>query len=296
MEKKTIGVLAILGAGLMWSLEPVFAKLAYAQADFVQVSAMRAVFASLIALAYALACRGNFRVGGKKLGAVAYLAFAGTLVADLLYFFALTTVPVVNAVLIAHMQPVFVILIGFFMLKTEILTRYDYAGIILMILAGLMVTTATIDNLLGLRLGSAGDFYLLVATLAWSTTAMVAGRYLKGVNAGIIGFYRFLIASVALGAFLLLTSTAIVPGVFQILTGVVVGAGTVLYYEGLERIKVAQASALEISSVFFAAIIAFLVLGESTTLMQAGGIVVLFGGVYLLSKKEKDARPAGQIP
>lgn len=44
--------------------------------------------------------------------------------------------PVMNAVLIGHMQPIFIVLIGFFLLREDRSTRYDYSGIIIMILSG----------------------------------------------------------------------------------------------------------------------------------------------------------------
>ncbi|MBI2654908.1 EamA family transporter [Candidatus Woesearchaeota archaeon] len=60
-----------------------------------------------------------------------------------------------------------------------------------------------------------------------------------------------------------------------------------LYYEGLKRLKAAQVGALELSTPFFAAILSFFILGEVTTLFQIIGIVLLFMGVYFLSKHEE---------
>jgi drug/metabolite transporter (DMT)-like permease len=54
----------------------------------------------------------------------------------------------------------------------------------------------------------------------------------------------------------------------------------------LKLLKAAQVSGLELSTPFFAAILAFLFLNEIITSMQIIGIALLFGGVYLISKKE----------
>ncbi|RLF41503.1 MAG: hypothetical protein DRN12_03135 [Thermoplasmata archaeon] len=67
---------------------------------------------------------------------ILYIGIIGTVVADLLYLFSLTMTPVMNAVLIGHMQPIFIVLIGFFLLREDRSTRYDYSGIIIMILSG----------------------------------------------------------------------------------------------------------------------------------------------------------------
>ena len=53
----------------------------------------------------------------------------GTLVADLIYFYVLVNTPVLNAVLIGHLQPMFIILIAFIFIKNETLEKRNYLGI-----------------------------------------------------------------------------------------------------------------------------------------------------------------------
>ncbi|MGB2808372.1 MAG: DMT family transporter, partial [Sedimentisphaerales bacterium] len=206
---------------------------------------------------------------------------------DLLYFFALTKIPVINAVLIGHMQPIFIILIGFFILKEDKLTKFDYLGLLVMIVAGVLVTTKTPGNLSNMKFGTFGDIYVLLATVAWSTTAIVMRKYLIQLNSGVVTFYRYTSASVIFVAYLFLTSSLVLANIYQVLVGLVVGVGTILYYEGLKRIKAAQVSALELSTPFFAVVFAFLILRELVTFMQISGIVLLVVGVFLLSRKEE---------
>ena len=288
MDSKKTGVLAILGASLMWSVEPIFAKLAYANSDFIQTSGIRAIVVAITALLYVLLTgKKNLKVRKSEVPKFVYIGIAGTVFADLLYFFALTKIPVINAVLIGHMQPIFIILIGFFILKEDKLTKFDYLGLLVMIVAGVLVTTKTAGNLSDMKFGTMGDIYVLMATVAWATTAIVMRKYLKGVNAGVITFYRYTIASVIFIAYLLLKSSLVVANMYQVLVGLVVCVGTILYYEGLKRIKAAQVSALELSTPFFAVVLAFLILGEVVTVMQISGIVLLVIGVFLISRKEE---------
>jgi len=215
MDAKKTGILAILGASLMWAVEPVFAKLAYASSDFLQTSAIRAIVVALIALLYVfLTGKRNLKVTSKQFPKLLYLAIAGTIFADLLYFFALTKIPVLNAVLLGHMQPVFIILIGFFFLEEDKLTRFDYAGIFIMIIAAVFVTTKTLENLFMIKLGTAGDIYVLLATVAWATTAIVMRKYLRGLDAGVITFYRFSIASVIFIVYLSLKSSLVLSNIY----------------------------------------------------------------------------------
>ena len=288
MDSKKTGILAILGASLMWSLEPVFAKLAYANSDFLQTSAIRAIVVVLIALLYVfLTGRSELKVPTKQFSKIFYIAIAGTMLGDLLYFYALTKISVLNAVLIGHMQPVFVILMGFFFLKEDKLTKFDYIGIFTMIIAALFVTTKTLENLSMIKLVTVEDVYVLLATAAWATTAIVTRKYLRRLNAGVVTFYRYLIASVIFIVYLSLRSSLVLSNIYQILVGVVVGTGTICYYESMKRIKAAQVCAMELSTPFFAALLGFLILGEGVTVMQISGMILLFVGVCLLSKKEE---------
>lgn len=288
MDSKKTGVLAILGASLMWSIEPILAKLAYKNSDFLQTSGIRAIVVAVTALVYVvLTGKKGLKVRKSEIPKFVYIGIAGTVVADLLYFFALTKIPVINAVLIGHMQPVFIILIGFFILKEDKLTKFDYLGIFVMIIAGVLVTTKTTGNFSKMKFGTKGDIYVLLATVAWATTGIVMRKYLKGVNAGVITFYRYTVASVIFAAYLLLKSSLFVANMYQVLVGLVVCAGTILYYESMRRLKAAQVSALELSTPFFAVFFAFLILQEVVTVMQISGIVLLVFGVFLLSRKEE---------
>ena len=71
----------------MWATEPVLAKLAHRKADFLETSAIRALFLTLVAFTYGLFTDpSGLKVERKRLLVLIYLAIAGTLVADLLYF------------------------------------------------------------------------------------------------------------------------------------------------------------------------------------------------------------------
>ncbi len=288
MDSKKVGVIAIILASLMWALEPVFAKLAYHNSDFLQTSAIRAIVVALVATLYVLITnKADFKVTKTQLPKLVYIAVVGTVIADLLYFFALTKISVVNAVLIGHMQPIFFVLIGFLILKEDKLTKYDYIGISIMILAGLMVMTKSFSNLAILKFGTWGDLLVLIATICWTTTAIVMRKYLRELNAGTITFYRYGIGAIIFITYLLFTSALFLPNIYQILVGVIVAIGTILYYHGLKRIKAAQVGALELVTPFFAVLFGFLVLGERATIMQLVGIILLVVGVYFLSKKEQ---------
>jgi len=289
VNQKTFGILAILGASFIWALEPILVKMSYYNSDFLHTSAIRSLLVAIIALVYVfVANKGNFNVNKKQLSALFYIAFAATVLAELLYFYAIAKIPVVNAVLIGHMQPIFIVLMGYIALKEETLTKSDYLGILFMIIAGLLVTTRTLENLSSFRLGTFEDFLVVISAIMWATTSIVMRKYLRDINSGVITFYRYTIAGIAIGGYVVFTSYYAISNLYQVILGFVVGIGTILYYEGLKRLKAAQVGALELSTPFFASILSFFVLGEITTLLQIIGISLLFVGVYFLSKHEEE--------
>ena len=281
-------MIVVLCASIMWAVEPILAKLSYGSTDYLSTFATRSIFCLLTISAYLFLTKCSpLSVERKYLPKLVYVSLAATLFADLIYIYALTRVPVLNAVLIGHMQPVFIVVLGFFLLRQDRITRYDYFGMAFMILAGLLVTTRLPVNALKLKFGTLGDLYVLLATVAWATTAIIARRYLRCLDAALIAFYRFLFATIIFLGYMLAFKGIHIANVYQILIGIVIGAGTILYYQGIRLIKAAQVSALELSTPFFATLLGFLVLGESVTLMQLTGIMFLLGGIYFLSRKEE---------
>lgn len=286
-SNKTTGVFVVLGASVMWALEPIFAKLSFQSADVLNTFATRIFFALIVITIYALAKNPKeLRVKLKELRWLIYLSLVATLFADFIYTYAFTKVMVINAVLIGHIQPIFIVILGYFILKSDRLTKFDYLGIISMILAGIFVSTKTIDNLRNLRFGTFGDILVLFATFAWATTAIITRKYLKELPAQIVAFYRFLFAGIVFFVYLLLTHGIKITNIYQVLLGFVIGIGTILYYEGLKRIKAAQVSALELSTPFFASLLGFVILREFITVLQFCGLLFLALGICLLAQRE----------
>ncbi|MEO0123874.1 MAG: DMT family transporter [candidate division WOR-3 bacterium] len=287
-SNKTIGVIAVIGASIMWALEPIFAKLSFQTTNVLNTFATRILFCLVIITIYTLTKNPReLRVKPKEFRWLIYLSLVATLFADFIYTYAFTKVMVINAVLIGHIQPIFIIILGYFFLKSDKLTKFDYLGILFMIFAGIFVSAKTVDNLKNLRFGTLGDILVLLATFAWATTAITTRKYLRELPAQVIAFYRFIFAGIIFFVYLLLTHGIKIANIYQVLLGFVIGVGTILYYEGLKRIKAAQVSALELSTPFFATFLGYVILKEFITIMQFLGLLFLMVGIYFISRKEK---------
>jgi len=289
VKNKTVGIIAILLASIMWAIEPIFVKLSYETSDFIQTNTIRAIFALLVAFVYILIKRKpkEMRISKKEVAPMIYIALVATLFADFMYVFSLSQVPVVNAVIVGHLQPIFIVIFGFFILKSDKLTSFDYIGIFLLILSGILVTTRTLENLMNFKFGTIGDLFVLSATIAWATTAIVTRKYVKHLNTGVLAFYRFSIAAVVLSIFLIVNNRFFIANYYQVAVGIIIGFGTILYYESLTRIKAAQTSALELSTPVFATLLAYFMLTEAPTHMQFVGVGLLLLGIYFISRREE---------
>jgi len=287
MDRKTVGVIAVICCAVMWAVEPIFIKYALKSAGVIQTTGVRTVTVTLLAFIYVLLSnRKGFRIEVSKIPWIVYTALIGTVFADLCFIYALMIhTPILNVTLISHIQPVFIVIMAYFFLRTDRHTAYDYVGIAVMIIAALLVSTRTLENLARFRLGTFGELVVLFATIAWASCGIITRKYLTAINSGALIFYRFSIAALCFSVYMLATSTFSVNK-WQILAGITVGVGYLLYYEGIKRIKAAQAAALELTSPFFAAVLGFLLLGEAVTIMQGVGVLILFAGVWCLSRKE----------
>ena len=287
MEQKIFGVIIVLVAAVMWAIEPVVAKLAFQQQNSVlSISTIRAIGVCLVAILYLFIRRPKtVRVKPAELQVLVYIALVGTVFADGLYLYSLTLIPVVNAVVLAHMQPLFVLLFSVMLITKDQMTYSDYIGIILLMIAALFVTTRTFDNAYSLQFGSIGDLLVLCSTIAWASTAVVMRKYLTTLHTGLITLYRFGIAGIVFSMSMIIFRDSVFS-VYALFIGFIVGIGTILYYEGLKRLKAAQVSGLELTAPFFAAVLGFLVLGEQTTLFQLIGMAMMVMGVYCIARHE----------
>jgi len=288
MNSKSLGIVSVLTASFLWSFEPVLAKLSYQSSDFLHTLMARAILVAITALVYGgITNRNGFKIHKVQFSALVYIAIVANVLGDIAYFYALTTVPIVNAVLIGNLQPIFIVVMSFLVLREERLGWVDYVAISVMVFAGILVATGSIENLLSFRLGSGGDLVVLLATIAWSTTTIAFRKYLKTLNAGVAAFYRFALAALPIIGYVLLFSQIEPVSLYQVGIGVVDGVGMILYFEGLKRNSAAEVSALELVTPFFASVLGFFILGEVVGQVQVVGMLLLFMGVILFSTKRQ---------
>ena len=283
-DKKT-GVILILIAGFFWALETIFVRLSLKNSTPAETATIAVMAASVVALSYIFLTKKKIRFNKPEFYGLLYNGIIGISLAMLLYYASLSKTSILNAVLIAHAQPIFIIILAYIFLR-EKMSKFDWFGGIIILISAIFVTSRSLDNLISLKFGNIGDLLAVIVTLLWASAAVVAKKYLMKLDSSVIAFYRFFFGFIPLGVYLLFINEFSINSAYQIILGVVIGLGTIFYYEGLKRIKTAQVGFLELSSPLYASIFAFFLFGEAVTSLQLLGIALLFIGVYLLSKKE----------
>ena len=284
-DQKIIGVLFGISAGAMWAIEVIIGKVLLSSLSFIQVAASEAFFAAIISLAYTLLSGKSLKLKVSSLGDMLLVGIVGSVLAPVAYFLGLSLTLAVNATLLAHLQPLFVSILGFMLLE-EKMRRNDVIGGLIIGFAAILITCRSIENLIALKFGNLGDAIVLFATLGWAIVAIPGKRLTKVAESALIVVYRFLVASVVFLPTLIILNQPIIESIYQAVLGLVAGLGYIFYYEGLRRLKTSQVALTELSSPFFTAILAYFILGEYLSMMQIIGAIMLFIGLTLLAQKE----------
>jgi drug/metabolite transporter (DMT)-like permease len=284
VDQKILGIAFGVVAGAIWAVEAILGKLLFESLTFLQVAASEAFFATITTLGYMLLRSEKVSLTRRNLGKLILVGVLGTVFAPSLFFLGLTQTYAVNATLIAHLQPLFITFLSMYFLKERVKKRDALAGS-LIILAAILITGRTMENLLKLNLGNYGDLLVFCATAGWAIVAIPGKQLSHEMNSLTIVSFRFLIASSIFFPVLVSLNQLVINSINQIILGVLVGLGYICYYEGLKRLSASHVALTELASPFFAAILAWFFLGELISPLQIAGAGLLFSGLYLLTKQ-----------
>jgi len=299
---RILGIIAVLGAAAIWALEPIGGRLLGQTVSFDTILFSRALgcvafsgfFLFSRTLLVSKPSSPSITVSARQLRALFLIGFLGSFFSDLLYFIAILffKTPIVNAVLIAHLQPVFLVLFGHLIFHEGGFSPWDYLGIVAMLLSAVLVMSGSLANLLSLHFGSIGDGLVLLATVFWALSGLLAKKYLQTLPSSLITMGRFLVALPFYSLLVLVMSHTLFLSWASFALGMLIGLGYFLYYEGLKRLKTAQAAALELAAPVFATAFGYLFFQETVSPLKWIGIGLLFVGIFFFEKASRPASPS----
>jgi drug/metabolite transporter (DMT)-like permease len=235
---------------------------------------------------------------GRDWGYFALLGFLGITFHQWLQSTGLLTAQATTTAWIITTTPIFIALLGLFILK-EGLAWYQVAGIILATFGVLLVVTK--GNLLSLtagKFGTPGDVLVMISAVNWAVFSTLSRPGLKKHPSTLMMFYVM-----SFGWFFTSIQFFLSPGLNEISSipwngwmaitflGVFCsGIAYVFWYDALKVLPVAQTGAFLYLEPMITVIVAALILKEAIVLATlVGGITILFG-VFLVNRPSETAQ------
>jgi drug/metabolite transporter (DMT)-like permease len=294
-NSKLFTYLEALFAVIVWGASFIATKIALAEISPITIVWLRFLMGVLI-LGMAVYLRGQFALPqSREWGYFALLGFLGITFHQWLQSNGLQTSEAGTTAWIVATTPVFMALLGWFILK-EGLGWTKTLGILLAFIGVLVVVSkGNIGSISIGRFGAPGDVLILISAVNWAVFSALSRRGLKSHPASLMMFYVM-----ALGwAF---TSLLFLPtdGFTEIsdltLNGWMAvaflgvfcsGLAYIAWYDALKALTTAQTGVFLYLEPLVAVLVAFFILGEAITLASLiGGAVILFG-VWLVNRQNQ---------
>ena len=225
---------------------------------------------------------------GENAWLILGLSLAGATVAPILYFTGVQQSSAVNASLLTNSEVLFTALIGFGVFHESLRRRQLAEG--LLIAMGVVVISVNLQSgLVSSSQGVAGNVLLVGASIFWSIDNNLSRVASQRVGISMIAKFKGLIGGGITVIFLVVSSSLAVPPTSLPLIAIlaVVFTAMTLLSVGAFRLIGAVRTILVFSlSSVLGPVFAFIILGESVSLVQVVGGALILSGVYLIQRSE----------
>jgi len=303
MKYVKYGSIAVVTAALLWSLDGLLRLHLYSLPASVIVFWEHA-FGFVLLLPIIIASFKSFKkLTRKQWLAIIGVSFLSGALGTILYTAALSQVmfmPFSVVVLLQQTNPIFAITASALILK-EPLTRKFFGMAVLALLGAYMVSFPELTVNFSTGNGTLiAALLALGAAAAWGTSTAFSKYALKGTSSLHITAARFGFTPIFALIFVLASGNTASLGAltfeeFKYLIAITFSTGLlalIIYYFGLKRVPASRSAILELAWPLSAVVVGYLFLGQSLTLTQALGALVLLATTYLISR---DARKVEAI-
>lgn len=298
-KREAEGVAFVLVGMVLWGLFPIFTKLGVSGMTPILFGAVTALVASVPLVGTALAQRAVPAAGDRRMWRdLAFIAVMGTVIPVSLFFTGTAMTSGINAGILQQMEPIYSLLLSYFVLREAVPGRQLLGGALLLAGAGVVLWGAPPTYPSPATGGGRqiGEFLVMLTPLGYQLAHLRTKRMLsEGANSFVISGFRLLIggtillavawALIGLGA-VRLEHPPLTPQVVALLVAyslIVISAEKILWLEGIRRINLSKASGFLPLSVLASAAGAALVLHETLTWKHYAGGGLVIAGTYILS-------------
>ncbi|WP_333804573.1 DMT family transporter [Sulfurospirillum sp.] len=222
-------------------------------------------------------------------GILMLLSALGIAAFNTLLYIGLQKTTATNALLINSSIPIIILFLSFVILKTTISLR-QIVGIVLSTLGVVfLVLKGDVQSILMLSF-NAGDFWVIASSLCWASYSV-----LVKFRPSTLSNFEFFITTVALGVVMLLPfylvqgysldrEIRVVMDYAWAIAYVVLVTSILCYYlwhKGIAQIGADKTGQFTHLMPLFGSFLAYIFLGERLEWYHLGGIILIFGGIYL---------------
>ena len=288
---KTIPYLEAIFAVVVWGASFIATKIALEDISPISIVWLRFLMGVLI-LGLAVILRSQFTLPDKKEWAYfALLGFLGITFHQWLQSNGLQTSEAGTTAWIVATTPVFMALLGWFLLK-ERLGWIKSLGILLAFIGVLVVVSKGDFSSISVgRFGAPGDVLIMISAVNWAVFSVLSRRGLKSHPASLMMFYVMSFGWLFTSLLFFTTTSFSEIGQLTLNGWVAVaflgifcsGLAYIAWYDALKALPTAQTGVFLYIEPLVAVVVAFFILAEAITLASLlGGAVILFG-VWLVN-------------
>lgn len=292
-KSKLFNYIEALFAVIVWGASFIATKVALKEVSPVTVVWLR-FFMGVVILGMAVMMRRQFVLPGRREWVYfALLGFLGITFHQWLQSNGLETSEAATTAWIVSTTPVFMALLGWFLLK-EPLGWTKALGLVLAFLGVLVVVSkGDLGSVSVGRFGAPGDKLIMVSAVNWAVFSALSRRGLKLHPASLMMFYVMLFGWLFTSLLFLTTKgfLEIRALTFQGWMGIAFlgvfcsGLAYIAWYDALKTLATAQTGVFLYIEPLVAVVVAFFILGEAITLASlVGGTIILFG-VWLVNRQ-----------
>ena len=220
---------------------------------------------------------------------LAMVIISGSFIAPFLFMYGLNKTTAVNTSLLLNMESLFTVLIALIFLKEKAMKK-DYAGMALLIIGAVFVTTAGEFMSLELKKGVFGSILVVGACLFWGIDNNLSKLLSKKQDLIIITALKCSIGGIILLTLSMLMgitfnlSLRALPYIFTV-GAFSIGFSILLFLFALREIGAMKTGVIFSTSSLIGAVFAFIILKEPFTIIQMFAGAIMLYGIYLLYKK-----------
>ncbi|MHB8171452.1 MAG: DMT family transporter [Thermincolia bacterium] len=287
-QNRKHGTLLIIISATGFGFLAIFVKYAYAAGlNTLTMLSVRFLIAAVIMWLIVWARKENPRVGGKKIIQLATLGVMGYGVMAGFFFSSLNLIPAAIASIILYTYPVLVTLLAAWMFK-ESISRTKMLSLVVSSLGLVMVVGLAFDGL-----NPKGLLFAALAAVVYSFYIVYSNKLVGAVNPLLVTAYVITSAAVALNLITLISNEMVLPtnsqGWWSIL-GIAVFSTVIAiltFFQGMQIVGPSQASIISTLEPVITTLVAFWLLAEKVSLVQAmGGILVIIAVIIIQRDKE----------